>query len=125
MCLDQSGSMKNLDNQAKGFALALMSIAKKQKRDFAFIPFSSHAERYIYKKGNMSSQDMVNLCQSFLGGGTNFQGALQKATEAMQKSALKDADIVFVSDGEDNLSDQFLQQFHQHKRGSILTYYPY
>src|SRR5699024_4869333 len=32
LCLDQSGSMKDLDNQAKGFALALMSIAKKQKR---------------------------------------------------------------------------------------------
>ncbi|TMN20818.1 vWA domain-containing protein [Lentibacillus cibarius] len=116
LCLDQSGSMKNLDNQAKGFALALMSIAKKQKRDFAFIPFSSHAERYIYKKGNMSSQDMVRLCQHFLGGGTNFEGALQEAEEAMQESILKDADIIFVTDGEDNLSDSFRQKFQEHKK---------
>jgi len=33
LCLDQSGSMKKLDTQqSKGFALALMAIARKQKK---------------------------------------------------------------------------------------------
>ncbi len=41
LCLDQSGSMKKLDIQSKGFALALMSIAKHQKRDFCLIQFST------------------------------------------------------------------------------------
>jgi len=32
--LDQSSSMRKLDTQSKGFALAMMSIAKKQKKEF-------------------------------------------------------------------------------------------
>ena len=43
LCLDQSGSMHSLDEQSKGFALALalMMIAKKQRRDFAIVLFSA------------------------------------------------------------------------------------
>src|SRR5699024_737650 len=39
ICLDQSGSMTHLDEQSKGFVLALMGIAKKQKRYFVLFPF--------------------------------------------------------------------------------------
>ncbi|WP_443258258.1 vWA domain-containing protein [Virgibacillus sp. L01] len=41
LCLDESGSMRDLESQSKGFALALISYAKKQKRDFALISFSN------------------------------------------------------------------------------------
>ncbi len=44
LCLDQSGSMRNLDAQAKGFTLALMSIARRQKRDFCLILFSTRTQ---------------------------------------------------------------------------------
>ena len=51
LCLDQSGSMQTLDTQSKGFTLALMSIARKQRRDFCLILFSSsHANFNILKK---------------------------------------------------------------------------
>ncbi|MGJ9459000.1 vWA domain-containing protein [Oceanobacillus sp. CF4.6] len=116
LCLDQSGSMQRLDTQAKGFALALMSIAKKQKRDFAFIPFSSRAYKYVYKKGKIKGKDMVELCQNFIGGGTNFEAALRKGTEAIQNSSFKKADIVFVTDGEARVSEEFLQYFQEHKQ---------
>nr|WP_246021036.1 hypothetical protein [Paenibacillus lentus] len=54
LCLDQSGSMRGRDTISKGFALALMSIARKQRRDFAWIPFSSHAaDPLIYERGKI------------------------------------------------------------------------
>lgn len=116
LCLDQSGSMTDLDAQSKGFALALMSIAKKQKRDFALIPFSGTAYQYMYKKGKINGNDMIELCQRFIGGGTNFQAALSKGMEVIQNSSFKLADIVFVTDGEASITDEFLQSFHVMKR---------
>ena len=44
LCLDQSGSMRNLDTQSKGFTLALMSIARRQRRDFCLILFSNRTK---------------------------------------------------------------------------------
>ncbi|GAB3051629.1 vWA domain-containing protein [Virgibacillus ainsalahensis] len=115
LCLDQSGSMQRLDTQSKGFALALMSIARKQKRDFAFIPFSGSAYKYVYKKGNIQGNDMVNLCQNFIGGGTNFEHALRKGTEVIKRSSFKNADMIFVTDGEARVSEDFLHAFREQK----------
>ncbi|MFC2947635.1 vWA domain-containing protein [Virgibacillus sediminis] len=115
LCLDQSGSMKNLDTQSKGFALALMSIAKKQHRDFAFIPFSGSAYKYIFKRGRIKGNDMVEVCENFLGGGTNFEAPLRKGTEVIQSSSFKKADIVFVTDGEAPISKEFLRYLDEQK----------
>lgn len=116
LCLDQSGSMNKLDSQSKGFALALMGIAKKQRRDFALIPFSTKAFIYLYKKGKISASDMLGLCERFIGGGTNFEIALEKATEVIGDSSFKRADIVFVTDGESNVSNRFLSSFEKQKQ---------
>lgn len=116
LCLDQSGSMSNLDSQSKGFALALMSIARKQKRDFALIPFSSRAKKYIYKRGKITPFDMVEMATNFLGGGTEFKYALSLALETIESSRFKHADIVFVTDGEDDLSDKFIEDFNKRKK---------
>ncbi|ALX47767.1 vWA domain-containing protein [Lentibacillus amyloliquefaciens] len=116
LCLDQSGSMQPLDTQAKGFTLALMSIAKREKRDFVFIPFSGSAYKYVYKKGKINGEDMAALCQYFIGGGTNFESALRKGIEVIQYSSFKKADIIFVTDGEAHVSDDFLDFFQQQKQ---------
>ena len=50
LCLDQSGSMQRLDTQSKGFTLALMSIARKQRRDFCLILFSTRTQIITYRK---------------------------------------------------------------------------
>ncbi|MBS7427670.1 MULTISPECIES: hypothetical protein [Virgibacillus] len=41
LCLDKSSSTHPLDAQSKVFALALMSIPKRQKRVFCYIPPSN------------------------------------------------------------------------------------
>jgi len=117
LCLDQSGSMQGVkDIQDKGFALALMSIARKQKRDFSLILFSTGVAKHEYKKGKISTDEMVKLAATFLGGGTSFMAPLEAALETISNSCFKKADIVFVTDGLAGLYDeQFLGRFNNVK----------
>lgn len=115
LCLDQSGSMDQLDTQSKGFTLALMGIAKKQKRDFALVTFANYATVRQYPKGKISASQMVTLCEQFLNGGTNFKDPLCDSLELIKGSRFKNADIVFVTDGEDTLSKSFIDNFNKEK----------
>lgn len=116
LCLDQSGSMRDLDSQAKGFTLALMSIARKQRRDFALIPFSTTTRTFKYKKGKSTTKDMVNLATTFLDGGTQFQQPLSVALQVIEDSRFKKADIVFITDGRASLDPKFIQKFQVKKK---------
>ncbi len=115
LCLDESGSMRNLESQSKGFALALMSIAKKQKRDFALISFSNSARVKQFTKGKSTTQDLVILAENFMNGGTNFYDPLRNALRLINESRFKNAVIVFVTDGEANLPDEFVEKFNDTK----------
>lgn len=115
LCLDQSASMRHIDSQSKGFTLALMSIAKKQKRDFALITFDETATTKIYPKGKITPQQMVAMCESFKGGGTNFRWPLEESLKLLKKS-LKNADVVFVTDGQDFVPQRFLDYFNGEKK---------
>lgn len=116
LCLDQSGSMERLDSQSKGFALALMSIAKHQRRDFALITFNRKSIVRQYPKGKISTKQMIELCEHFLGGGTDFQSPLSEALKLLKGSRFKNADIVFVTDGEAGLGNDFLKLFYENKK---------
>ncbi|KAA9023791.1 vWA domain-containing protein [Niallia endozanthoxylica] len=115
LCLDQSGSMRKLDTQSKGFALALMNIARKQKRDFALITFSTNAEVTVFPKGKSTTNDLIHLAGNFLGGGTNFYDPLKQFLSLINESRFKQADIVFVTDGQANLPDEFLEEYRSTK----------
>ena len=115
LCLDQSGSMRDLDTQSKGFALAMMSVAKKQKRDFALITFSVSANVQVFQKGKSTTEDLIQLVGSFLGGGTNFYDPLKKSLSLINESRFKQADLVFVTDGQANLPKEFIEEFSRTK----------
>ncbi|MDI2586927.1 VWA domain-containing protein [Psychrobacillus sp. NEAU-3TGS] len=116
LCLDQSGSMQRLDTQSKGFALALMSIARRQRRDFCLILFSSSMQILTFEKGHVKSTDMIQLAQTFLGGGTNFVLPLDSALNVINESRFKLADIVFVTDGEDKVPTSYIEAFNTKKK---------
>ena len=115
LCLDQSGSMYKLDAQSKGFVLALMSIARKQRRDFCLIVFSTRINVYKYVKGKMKVSELLCLARTFLGGGTNFAMPLEQAMNVIRESQFKQADVIFVTDGEDTVNESFLQAFNKKK----------
>ena len=114
--IDQSGSMSNLDDQSKGFGLALMSIAKRQRRNFVYIPFSNEVgEVRKFSKGRIEPSEMTDLATDFMSGGTEFTLPLEKSLEILKKDKYKHADIVFVTDGRANVPTTFLDEFNKEK----------
>jgi len=117
LCLDQSGSMEDQDTVSKAFVLALMSVARKQGRDFALILFNSRAkEPVLFEKGRITVKDMISLATVCPEGGTDFEEPLRKAAGVIQKSRFKRADIVFVTDGEAHVSDPFMEYWDELKK---------
>jgi len=50
----------------------------------------------------------MNAAEFFLGGGTNFERPLREAVWLMNKGDFENADIVFIADGEYELSEEYL-----------------
>ncbi|MBG9790531.1 VWA domain-containing protein [Brevibacillus laterosporus] len=116
LCLDESSSMRSLDEQAKGFVLSLLMIAKKQRRDFALIKFSKRIQTSVYKGGKITANELITLATSFLNGGTNFELPLEESLQILEKDRFSKSDIIFVTDGEDNLSESFITSFNEQKK---------
>lgn len=118
LCLDQSGSMSRSKEQAAGFALAIAMIARKQHRDFAYIPFDSRlGDTLVFHRGKIPVNDMLRIATEFRGGGTDFQRPLEAAMKVIeQQSRFKNADIIFVTDGKDSVSDEFMVGYIQNKK---------
>lgn len=117
LCCDESGSMDgDRETWSKAFTMGVLEIAQIQKRDFAFIAYDSHAnEPIVIKKGEVSPEKVITICEEFLDGGTNFEAPLRKALDLIKDSTFKNADIIFVTDGDCSVSDSFKQKFKQVK----------
>lgn len=71
LCCDESGSMDgDRETWSKAFTMGVLEIAQIQKRDFAFIAYDSHAnDPIILKKGEVSPNKVITICEEFLDGG--------------------------------------------------------
>lgn len=89
-------------------------IARSQRRDFAYIPFDyGLGEVMIFPKGKLNSTAIMKIATEFMGSRTNFERPLKKAVEIIKKkSAFKNADIIFVTDRVDSVSDDYLRSYH-------------
>ena len=117
ICMDESSSMTSIKEQSKAFCIALLAIAKKQKRDFAIIPFATKVgDVKIFSKGQATTQDILQFSNSFLGGGTNYEQPLRESLNILLKSEFNEADILFVTDGSSFLSSRFIEEFNLTKK---------
>lgn len=125
ICLDGSSSMDgNKELWSKGVCLTLLDIAKRERRKFNVVVFSSGGAplkifESVGKEGlsgwGMKDADIMELAEYFPGGGTNFEEPLNKALELLEESKFKGGDIVFITDGESNVGDMFLKSFKETK----------
>lgn len=113
LCLDESGSMAGeREVWSKGFALALMFIAQKQRRDFALIHFGSRGQTTTHEFPASKHADPTDACMTFLGsGGTDFQSPLDEAASLIGGSTFKKADVVFITDGGARVAEEWLTPF--------------
>ena len=113
VCVDTSGSMSgNRETWSKAMACAVMEIAQFQKRDFACILYSSSADDpIVIAKDEIDPDKVIKIVETFEGGGTDFQRPLEKASKLIEDSMFKEADILFISDGECGLNNSFINKF--------------
>lgn len=118
-CLDTSGSMKNLDPESKAVMLALMGIARKQKRAFSLINFSSPGQQKCWEFPNpkdITPEQIVEMAEFFYNGGTDFMNPLDLAIGVIKKSKFKKADVIFITDGDALVNSSWLKTFLKNKK---------
>lgn len=117
VCVDTSGSMGNSEEiWSKAMAVSVLEIAQMQKRDYACIIYSGSADDpIIIKKNEVDAEKIISVAETYHGGGTDFESPLRKSMDLINDSTFKEADILFITDGECSISDQFAKTFNRTK----------
>lgn len=117
ICIDESGSMQgDKETWAKALAVGILEIAQNQKREFACIPYDSRVRKVIeIKKDEINPQKILEIAEEKASGGTDFESPLREASKLIDKSNFKQADIVFITDGDCGVSDRFIRDFKKLK----------
>lgn len=122
VCLDGSSSMAgDKELWSKAVALTLLELTRRQRRPFRSICFSS-GETALHvldlatrSGGDVEADRILDLAEHFPGGGTDFEKPLDAALECLKKSRYKKADVVFITDGECQVSAEWSQRFRKEK----------
>lgn len=122
VCLDGSSSMAgDKELWSKAVTLTLLELARRQRRPFRSICFSSrdtalHVLDLTTRRGNdVEPHKLMDLAEHFPGGGTDFETPLDAALECLKKSRYKKGDIVFITDGECQVSVEWSERFRKEK----------
>lgn len=114
ICMDESGSMQgDAEVWSKAVAMALLDIAQRQKRSWAFIHFDRSVSRVdIVKAGQVDTAALMDCMEHFTGGGTSFEAPLDRAVKVIEEEGeFKKADILLVTDGCCSTSEGFNARF--------------
>jgi uncharacterized protein with von Willebrand factor type A (vWA) domain len=114
IAIDESGSMTTnyggLTGEvwSKAVTLALLSIARLQKRDLAVIHFSGTDDLRLdlFPKGEATPAEVIACASFFFNGGTVFEPWMKKALELVDGSQFGKADVICVSDGISDVSPE-------------------
>lgn len=114
VAIDESGSMTmdygGLTGEvwSKGVMLALLSIARLQKRDLAVIHFSGpdNLKLNLFPKGEATPAEVIACADFFFNGGTVFEPWMEKALELVDESQFEKADVICISDGITSISTE-------------------
>ena len=128
---DESGSMGSADMGggatreawSKAFVLALYDQARREKRDFHYIGFSSASQvwhtQFPNGGGKASLPAVVTMTEHFWGGGTNYERPLTKAVEIVEDYGTRDLpkpDVVFITDDDyGSLDEGFMRRWNAAK----------
>ena len=130
-CIDGSGSMHgSREIWAKAVALGILEIAKGQNRSFMAVHFdatrdknSLHVNRFD-KGTEFQTANIIDMAEFFPGGGTLFEPPLDKARELISEdSGFSQADIIFITDGESAVRNEWLENFLEWKEKETINIY--
>lgn len=109
-CLDTSGSMEGIPIlNARALLLAIANILQQERRSLHVLLFGASGElREFAMHERNDASGLLRFLQQGFGGGTDFEAPLRRAFDiiATQEGYLK-ADVLMVSDGDCELSEEF------------------
>jgi uncharacterized protein with von Willebrand factor type A (vWA) domain len=114
IAIDESGSMTTDyggmtgEVWSKAVMLALLSVARLQKRDLAVIHFSGPDDLRvdIFSKGQATPAEVITCASFFFNGGTVFEPWMKNALELVDGSQFEKADVICISDGISDVSPE-------------------
>ena len=122
VCIDVSSSMEgDKELWAKAVSLTLMDIARRQRRLFRAVLFSSGPASLKVLDLNQERRyrpelkKVMELAEYFPGGGTDFQQPIDAAMELIEHKRLRRADIVIITDGESQVAPEWLAELRRRK----------
>lgn len=96
----------------KAATLALAGVARKERRDFAYIGFSGGAPVYVEHipagDDEPPAPALIRIAEHFDGGGTEYEHWMRAAAELIAASRFERADVIVLSDGEAHVGDALL-----------------
>ncbi len=123
VCLDGSASMAGeKEIWAKAVALTLLEIARRQRRLFRFIGFSSREEPLFTLDLNprehhrVSVDRALDVAEHFPGGGTDFELPLDAARDGLAAARWRRGDVVLITDGECRVDPAWSERFLADKK---------
>jgi uncharacterized protein with von Willebrand factor type A (vWA) domain len=128
VCIDVSSSMQgDKELWAKAVSLTLMDIARRSRRLFRAVLFSSGPESLRVLDLNSQRRyqpelpKVLEMAEYFPGGGTDFQSPLDAAVALLEDKQLKRADIVVITDGECQVAPEWLAKFRARREQLKFT----
>ena len=130
VCLDGSSSMAGeKEIWSKAVALTLLEIARRQRRLFRFICFSS-ADTPLFtldlnprERHEVREDRALDVAEHFPGGGTDFQTPLDAALDCLGAARYRRGDVVLITDGECRVAPEWLARFKAEKKRLEFSLY--
>lgn len=132
LAIDSSGSMgtemQGISREAwsKAVMLALLAIARKQKRDMVVIYFSGAEDDLVsfhFPKGQSTYLEVLQCTETFIGGLTAFEPWMRMALTLVDDSAFNRADVICVSDGLTSIPASVRTDWQQRRQGRGMRAY--
>ena len=123
-CLDESISTAgNPAAWGKAVALTLLEIAADGGRNFALVHFSGPGEfkTDLFRPGTYTLEDKLAAAERFLNGGTNFETPMREAIRLMKEDEFENAGIVFITDGQCKMPEDFLEELRKEQTERRFT----
>lgn len=126
VCLDESGSTEGENAEwGKALALAVQDICAHEGRKYALIHFSGKGQfrTDLFLPGQYTFEDLLSAAEHFFDGGTDFETPIREALRLIREEVFENADILFITDGEDTISDELaseLQEAIQNAQCSVV-----
>lgn len=119
--VDESGSMSGERiSTAKGLALAMAWVARKQKRWCSLVGFSSARQirTVTLPPGRWNEGALIEWCEGFYNGGTQVPFDEAESLFAKTGAPRGKTDILLVTDGETNSDDKMRERFLAWKKSN-------